>query len=116
MRCLRGVAVLVSAEQADIEVKAGVFKVVGVAAVERNLLFGREHEADIRVFLIAVEVVLASLVERDHLAAQAGLLQRLLFNGGARGPAGLKGGFVRKTRGDRGIHARGDILDAHEHA
>ena len=74
MRRPGGLAVLVCAEQADIEVEAGVFEVVRVAAVKGDLFFGCEHEPDVRVFLVAIKMVLAALVERDHLAAQASLI------------------------------------------
>ena len=115
MRRLRGLAVLVGAEQADVEVEARVLEVVRVAAEEGDLLFGREDQPDVGVFLVAVEVILAALVEGDHVAAQAGLVERLLFDGGHDRAAGLEGGFVRQAGRDRGVHARGDILDAHQH-
>ena len=55
-------AVLVNAEETDVQIIPGILEVIRVAAVERDLLLGSEHEADIGVALEAIEVVLASLV------------------------------------------------------
>ena len=81
-------AVLVGAEEADVQVEARILEVVRVAAVEGDLLFGGEDQADIGVFLEAVEVVLAALVERDDVAAQPGLVQRFLLDVGHDAAAG----------------------------
>ena len=94
MRRLGGLAVLVGAEQADVEVEPGVFEVVRVAAVEGDLFFRSEDEADVRIFLVAVEVILAALVERDHFAAEAGLVEGLLFKSGHGRAAGFEGCFI----------------------
>src|ERR1044071_218242 len=109
---VHGLAVLVRAEEADVEVVARILEVVGVAAEERDRHLGREDEADVGVALVAIEVVLAALVERDDVAAQAALLRRLLLNrihdraaGALRigcGHVGLDGCFP----------ALGDVLDA----
>ena len=44
--------------------------------------FGREDQADVGVLLVAVEPVLAALIERDDVGAEAGLLQALPFDRG----------------------------------
>ena len=70
-----GLAVFINAEQADVQIKAGIFKVVRVAAVERDLLLRREDEAHVGVFLETVQMILAALIQRDHVAAEAGLVE-----------------------------------------
>src|SRR5262249_3285934 len=77
-----------------IEVVARVLEVVGVAAEESDATLGREDEADVGVLLVAIEVILPTLVERDHIAAEAGLVGRFLLNlrdGGLTGSIGLFG-------------------------
>jgi hypothetical protein len=61
---LRRLAVLVSAEETDIEVVAWVFEVIRVAAVKSNLLLGREDDADIGVAFEAVKMVAPALIKR----------------------------------------------------
>ena len=58
MRGPGGLAVLVGAEEADVEVVAGELEVVGVAAEEGDGELGGEDEADVGVFLVGVEVIL----------------------------------------------------------
>ena len=65
--------VFVNAEEADVEIVTRIGEIVGVAAVEGDLLLGGEDKPDIGVAFEAVKVVLAALVERDDVAAQAGL-------------------------------------------
>ena len=68
-------AVFINAEQADVQIEPGIFKVVRVAPVKRDLLFRREDEAHVGVFLETVEVILATLIQRDHVAAEAGFVE-----------------------------------------
>ena len=88
---LRRLAILVGTEQAHVEVEAGELEVVGIAAEERDLAFGGEDEADVGVLLRPVEVVRAALEERDDVAPQAGLLERLLLDRCHRLAAGGEG-------------------------
>ena len=60
---LRRLVVFVGPEEADVEVVAGIFEVVGVAAEERDVEFGSEDQPDVGVFFVAVQVVLAPLVQ-----------------------------------------------------
>src|SRR6266404_3692170 len=69
---LGGLAVFVSAENADIEIEARVLKVIRIAAVEGGLLFGRENDPHIVVAFVAIQIVNAALVEGDHIGAQSG--------------------------------------------
>ena len=50
---LRRLAVLVGAEEADVEVVARVLEVVRIAAEEGDVELGGEHQADVGVFLVA---------------------------------------------------------------
>ena len=88
---LRRLAVLVGPEQAHVEIEAGKLEVVGIAAEEGDLAFGSEDEADVGVLLRPVEVIGAALEERDDVASQAGLLERLLLDRRHRLAAGGEG-------------------------
>ncbi len=68
-------AFFIGAENGHVQVVAREGEVVGVAAVEGGLLLGSEDQLDVGVLLVAIEPVLAALVEGDHVGAQPGLLQ-----------------------------------------
>ena len=80
VRNLGRLIVFVNAEKADVEVVARKREIIGIAAVKRNLLFRSKDQTDVGVAFETIEVVLAALVERDHVAAQAGLVERFLFD------------------------------------
>jgi hypothetical protein len=61
-------------EQADVQIEAGVLKIVRIAAEEGDVLFRREHQPHVGVFFQTVQVVQAALVQGDHVAPQAGLV------------------------------------------
>lgn len=86
----RRLAVLVNTEEAAIEVLPRVSKVVRVAAVKGDLLFRGEDETNVGVAFEAVEVILAALVERDHVAAKAGRFFRVGFDLGDHAAASLE--------------------------
>ncbi len=68
-------AVLVGTEEADVEIEARKFEVVGVAAEGRDRLFRGHHQPHVGVLLVAIKVVRAALVQSHHVAAQAGLIE-----------------------------------------
>ncbi len=111
---LDGPVVFVDAEKCHIEAVAGVFEIIGIAAVERDLLFGGEDEADVGVAFEAVEVVGAALVEGDDIAAEAGFLAGFLFDLGDDFAAGEGGVGTGEGRGDGGVDAGGDVFDGLE--
>ena len=115
MRRPGGLAVLVGPEEADVEVVAGILEVVRIAAEKRRGEFGGEDQADVGVFLEGVEMVLPALIERDHVAAQAGLVGRFLLDLGHRLPPGLLGRGVVQARREAGVDPRGDVLDADQY-
>ena len=82
-------AIFVSAEDADIEIVAWILEVIGIAAVERRLLLGREDDPHIVVAFVAIQIVDAALIERDHIGAQPGRVLALFFNRGNGGMARL---------------------------
>ena len=108
---LRRLAVLVGAEETDIEVVARELEVVRVAAVERDLRFRREGEAHVRVFLETIEMIRTALPERDDVRAQTGLVERRLLDLShdlaARGEGGGGRGILR----NRGVDLRRHVLD-----
>ena len=73
-------AVLVHAEERHVEVVARIREVVGIAAEERDLLLGREDQPDVGVFLVAIQPVLAALVERHDVGPQAGLVEAFFLD------------------------------------
>ena len=104
--------VFVRAHDADVEVEAGKIEIVGIAAELRHGHFRGEDEPDVVVALVAVQIVDAALVERDHLAKHGGigaatLLQFSLFGvergvGGAARFAGYRLQHVRRHVADLG--------------
>ncbi len=112
---LDGLVVFVGAEEADVEVVARVLEVVGIAAEEGDVELGREHEADVGISLVGVEVILAALVERDHVGAQAGLLLGFGLDPGH----GLALGNTCRGVVHVGLHVGhdlvGHVLDADQH-
>ena len=108
-------AVLINAEEADVEVIAGIFEIVRIAAEEGDVLFGREDQADVGVFLVAIEMVLTAVVKRDDIAPQARLLRRFLLDGVHDRAAGLFRLGQRATLGNGRVDPLGDVFDAHQH-
>ena len=112
---VHGLIVFVDAEEADVQIVARVFEIIGIAAEEGRGKFGREDQADVRVFLVFVEVEHGAGVEGDHVAAEFGGFDAILLDGGHRGAAslallghghaGLGGGF----------HFVGDVFDVFQH-
>ena len=109
---LRGLVVLVHAEHRDVEVVARVREVVGVAAEERDAVLRREHQAHVRVLLVAIQVVEAALVERDDGALQPGGVGRLLLDLGDRGAARGERIGLRRAALDGAVDAGRHVLDA----
>ena len=87
-------AVLVGAQQAHVEAPARELEVIRVAAEGRDARLGCEHQAHIGVALVAVEELLAAVVERDALALESGGLLAGLFEAGDGALAGLVGGAL----------------------
>ena len=109
-----GLVVLVDAEEADVEIVARVGEVVGIAAEEGDVKFGREHQPHVGVLLVLVEVIDFARVERDHVAAQAGGGGAILFDrahGDALRLARFRG---RHARLGPGVHLGGHVLDPHQ--
>ena len=53
---LRRLAVFVSAENADIEIEAGIFEIVRIAAVKGDLLLRREDEPHVVVAFVTIKM------------------------------------------------------------
>src|SRR6185369_8737462 len=71
----RRLAILVGAEQANIQIVARELEVVGIAAVERNLLLRREYQSHVGVAFEAIQMIRAALPKRDDIGAQARAIQ-----------------------------------------
>src|ERR1043165_5460919 len=76
----RRLPVLVRAEKTDVQVEPRILKVVRVAAIESDLLLGREDDTPVRVALEPVEGIAAALIQRDHVATLAGLVLGFLLD------------------------------------
>src|SRR6266705_1633787 len=63
--------VLVDSEKADVQVVARILEVVRVAAEERGRFLRCEYQSHVGISLVPVEVILAAVVERNDVAAQA---------------------------------------------
>ena len=62
-------AIFVSAENADIEIVTRILEVIGIATVERRLLFWREDDPHIVVAFVAIQIVNAAPIKRNHIGA-----------------------------------------------
>ena len=108
-------AVLIDAEEGHVQVVARIGEVIRIAAEEGRLLLGRKDQAHVGVSLVLVEPVLAALVERDHVGAQAGLVLALFFDGRNLGVARLERlGLVMDALG-RALHPRRHVFHADQH-
>ena len=108
-------AVLVDAEEADVEIVARVLEVVRVAAEEGDVLLRGEDQPHVGVFLVAIEMVQAALVQRDHVAAQAGLVERFFFDRVHHGLPLLAGLGRVDSLLDGRLDSSGDVLDVDQH-
>ncbi len=113
---LQRLAVVVHPEDGQVEVVAGIGEVVGVATEERGLLLRAEHQAHVGVFAVAVQPVLAAVIQRNHRTIQTGLRVTFLLQPGDLRPAGLQRLRAGGAGRDRPQDASGDILHGHEHA
>jgi hypothetical protein len=109
-----GVAVLVGAEESDIEVVAREGEVIGVAAKEGDGILGSEDQPQIGVLLVAVEIEALAGVELDDGAGVAGFIGAGFLDAGDGGVALLQGLGGFDTVLGRIFHLAGDILHADE--
>src|ERR1700731_4570494 len=103
--------VLVGPKNTNIEVVARILKIIRVASVKCNLLFGRKDETDIVVSFVAIEVVNGALIKRDHIGAKASLVFTFLFDRGDGRVARGAGPIGRHAWLNGAIHARRHVLD-----
>ena len=87
---LGGFAVFVKPDKGAIQIVAGKIEIVRIAAEEGRLPFHRKHQPHVGIFAVGVKLVLAALIERDHLAAEFFFLAgtALLFHCGNLAIAG----------------------------
>ena len=71
---MQRLAVVVDAEEGHIQVVARISEVIRVTTVKGRLLLRRKDQAHVSVSLVLVKPVLASLIERDHVRPEAGLV------------------------------------------
>ena len=71
-RCRR--AVLVKADEREIEAIAGKLEIIGIATERRDAMLRREHETHIGEAAVGVACIAAALVERDDLTSLPRLL------------------------------------------
>ena len=106
----RSAVTAVNAHERHIEVVAREHEVVRVAAEECDLVFGRKHEADVLQAAVLVQVIAATAVQADDLAAEFIRRGALLFDAGDGGPLSLGklvGGDALRCR----LHPLGDVSD-----
>src|SRR6185295_9871700 len=73
--------VLVNTNEGHVDVEAWEVEVVRVATKERGLKLRNENQTNVGVFLVTIKIVLSALIERDDVGTQAGVFQRLGFDG-----------------------------------
>ena len=110
-----GLPVFIRPENANIEIKAGIFEIIGIAAVKSHLLFWRENNPDVVVTLVTVKMINTALIKRDDIGAQAGFVFAFLFNLRHCVLTRLTRGVRRHASFYRGVHLCGYIFDRHQH-
>ena len=115
-----GLVVFVRSRHREVERPARKLKIVGVAAECGDVGLRSEHQPHVRVALVLVQKVLASLVQGDHLASElagfgpgACLLARL-FQGGQCSFARVIGRRIVQAGGCLG-YGVGHVLLADQH-
>ena len=114
VRRLGRLAVLVGAEERDVEIVAGILEVIGIAAEERDGKFRRKHQPDVVILFVFVEVVHRARVQRHHVAANVAA-GALLLQRSHRFALRLAGIGGRHARLRRAVHLRGHIGNVLEH-
>src|SRR6516164_2441241 len=109
VRRLHRLAVLVKTQEGTVEAEAGKIEVVEVPAEERDRELRREHQAYIAVLAVLVELVLAALVERDHLAAAARITLAGLIRDLGGGRIARLDRILRIPGSDRALYLRCDV-------
>ncbi|GBD37597.1 hypothetical protein HRbin36_02733 [bacterium HR36] len=107
--------ILVHTEQANIQAIPRIFEVVGVAAKKRDLFLGREDQPHIRVTLVVIQMVLGSVIKRNHITTQPSPLVGFLFDVEDSLAASGVGFRRRHARPHRRLHPPSYVFDAHEH-
>src|ERR1044072_572492 len=69
--------VFVNSDEGHVDVEAWKVEVVWIATKERSLEFRHEHETHVRVFLVAIQIVLTALIKRDYVGTQSCRFQRV---------------------------------------
>ena len=75
-------AAVVYADEGQVQVESREHEVVWIATEERCVELGSEHEPDVLEPAIAVEVVLATVIQRDHFASHAIVLRAFTLDDG----------------------------------
>ncbi len=109
-----GNVVRVEPQEGHIQVEAGEVEIVRIAAEEGHGELRREGQAHVGIAAVAVQHVLAAVIQADHLAAQVRLplalggldLRDLLIQGVLK---------ARRIVGAGLGHARGDVGHAQQH-
>src|SRR6185369_14343986 len=72
--------VFVNANERHVDVEAREVEVVRIAAEERGLKLRHEHETNVCVLLVTIEIVLSTLVKRNDIRVKSGGFGRLRFD------------------------------------
>ena len=70
----------VNAKKAHIEIIPGEVEVIGVAAEERDAIFRRHHQSNVREAAVLVQVVATAAIKADHFTAKVVAGRALFFN------------------------------------
>ena len=107
-------AVFVNSKQSYIEAIARILEIVGIATKESCSGFRCPHKSHVGVFLVAIEMVAAATIERNHIASQAGSIERCLFDGRHLGLSSFAGFLRRHTLFDCRVNREGYIFNGNE--
>src|SRR5580704_119923 len=111
---VRRFVIFVDSKKSDVEIVARVGEIIGIASEEGDVEFRREHQTDIGVLLVLVEVINLARIENHYITAQSGRSGAVFFDLRHGGALGLAGGGRRHPGLHAGIDLIGHILDANE--
>src|SRR5205823_14344179 len=105
--------VFINAKDANVQIVAGILKVIRVSTEKSHLLLRRENEPHVIVAFVSIQMISAALVERNDVGAQPGFLFAFLFNRSDDSVARSGSLVARHSRLDRGVYPRSDIVNRH---
>src|SRR5437588_13045753 len=76
----RRLPIFINPENTDIEIEAGIFEIVRIAAVKSHLLLWRENYPDVVVTFVTIKMIEPALIKRNDIGSHARVDFAFLFD------------------------------------